>query len=477
MPDETLFHGIAVLIDDEINDPKASVAVIKRQIEDAGCHVVPLSAMPSDSSIPNFREVAFFVVDWKLNGAALQELGAEPGITSSVLEQQNEDSIVKFLHELRKVRFAPVFIFTNEPVDSVKEKLKGYTELYNADDPSHILVMDKKEVTNAGVFNVLTDWMKSAPSVYVLKSWEKFYEKAKNELFLDFYMKSTLWPLIIWKNFENDSVPPAALIGELIGRNLVSRMTPFECDLKPFSSQLEEIKKDKPAYESIVRKVLEGERFLHNSRLESDSLGPGDIFTTEDGAYLMNIRPDCDCIARGNNKLDSLDLYLLRGTEKAIVDLNFDREHGIILEQDNEAMVFPIYDGKVLCFKFKKLYTKRWRELKANRIGRLLPPYLTRLQQRYSSYLQRPGLSRLPEELFPEPPVNDRSVPPAAEQGIECAPEPETVVPDQVASTKVIGEAIPASEEAAESVAAVPRASVTEASGNNADTAAEIPST
>lgn len=475
MPDETLFHGIAVLIDDEINDPKASVAGIKKQIEDAGCHVVPLAAMPSDASVPNFREVAFFVVDWKLNGAALQELGAEPGITSSILEQQNEDSIVKFLHELKKVRFAPVFIFTNEPVDSVKGKLMEHAELYDADDPSHILVMDKKEVTDAGVFKVLTDWMKNAPSVYVLKSWEKFYEKAKNELFLDFYMKSTLWPLIIWKNFENDSVPPAALMGELIGRNLVSRMTPFECDLKPFNIQLEEIQKNKPAYEAIVLKVLEGERFLHNSRLESDSLEPGDIFTTDDGAYLINIRPDCDCIARGNNTLNSLDLYLLRGTKKAIAELKFDREHGVILEQDNEAMVFPIHDGKAVCFKFKKLYTKKWREVKANRVGRLLPPYLTRLQQRYSSYLQRPGLSRLPEELFPEPPSDDETVTPVAAQGVEYALAPDEVEPVTAPLAEVPAEAIPVAQEVVEVPPAVSPAPVTEAPANSADIHAETP--
>lgn len=54
-------------------------------------------------------------------------------------------------------------------------------------------------------------------------------------------------------------------------------------------------------------------------------------------------------------------------------------------------------------FKFRKLYTKKWQELKGIRVGRLLPPLLTRLQQRYSAYLQRPGLSRLPDAAFQSP--------------------------------------------------------------------------
>lgn len=469
MPDEALFHGIAVLIDDEINTD-ASIVEIRKQIEDAGCHVVALSDMPSDASVPNFREVAFFVLDWNLNGAALQALGAEPGITSSILEQQNEDSIINFLHKLKKVRFAPVFIFTNEPVDSVKGKLKAHAELYDGDAPSHILVMGKKEVTDAGIFTVLTDWLKNAPSVYLLKSWEKFYEKAKNELFLDFYMKSTLWPLIVWKNFESDGVTPAALMGELIGRNLLSRMTPFECDLETFDNQLEGIKKDTKAYEAIVAKVLEGERFLTNSRLEPETVAPGDIFFTEQN-YFINIRPDCDCIARGNNKLDNLELYLLKGTEKELADLGFDPKFGDIREKDNEARIFPIYGGKAFSFNFRNLHKKKWKEVKAGRVGRLLPPYLTRLQQRYSAYLQRPGLTRLPSELFPEPPVREGTETLALAQGVECALEPQTV--------EAVSAAPPESKlavrEVAEVVPAPQAAPVTETAANGPDTKTDIP--
>lgn len=36
-----------------------------------------------------------------------------------------------------------------------------------------------------------------------------------------------------------------------------------------------------------------------------------------------------------------------------------------------------------------------------NRVGRLLPPFVTRVQQRYASYLQRPGMPRIPEVFYP----------------------------------------------------------------------------
>jgi hypothetical protein len=400
--DDTLFHGIAVIIDDEIEDPDSSVKKIQKAIEEAGCHVVPLSAIPSEASVPNFREVAFFVLDWNLYGTALKVEEGFPLPAPAEIVQANEDNIFKFLRDLKRVRYAPVFIFTDEPVDNIIDKLKQQVDLYDEADASHILVMDKTEVSGKGVFKVLTKWMEGAPSVYVLKTWERAYEKAKNQLFIDFYGKSTWWPLVLWKNFMDDSMPPAPLLGDLIGRNLVSRMAPFACDLEPFLELLDEVKKDENAYRKIVRSVFEGERFLAGDRLDDTAFEPGDIFELDDG-YRINIRPDCDCVPRGSDTLDRLELYLLKGNERSFADLKYDDEYGFIPEQDNEAIIFPVYDGKALCFKFRRLYVVKGKELKGKRIGRLLPPYLTRLQERYSAYLQRPGLSRLPKVAFPAP--------------------------------------------------------------------------
>jgi hypothetical protein len=429
--DHTLFHGIAVVIDDEIQDPKASVKEIQKAIEEAGCHVVPLTGIPNEASVTNLREVAFFVLDWKLYGAALSEIaGGDPVQAPAGMVEENEESIVKFLRDLRKVRLAPVFIFTDEPVANIIERLKKHN-LYDATDPSHILVMDKAEVLKTGLFTVLTKWMGDAPSVYVLKTWERAYEKAKNQLFLDFYVKSTLWPLILWKNFKDDSVPPATLLGDLIGRNLASRMTSFTCDLEPYAALVDGIKKNPKAYEEIVRYVLEGERFLAADRLDQDSFEPGDIFEVDDG-YRVNIRPDCDCIPKGNDKLAKLDLYLLRGTERTFADLKYDAEYGLIPEQDNEAIIFPVYGGKALCFKFRKLYMRRWSELKDKRVGRLLPPFLTRLQQRYSAYLQRPGLSRMPSIAFPSRAPNETAL---VIETVAAAPVESTPVQSETAAT------------------------------------------
>ena len=103
--------------------------------------------------------------------------------------QENEDSIIAFLRNLKKkVRFAPVFIFTDEPVDTIIEKLKQHKDLYDETDPSHILVRDKQGVFKTGLFNVLSEWTGVSPlSLRSETMGEGITRGAKNEMFLDFY--------------------------------------------------------------------------------------------------------------------------------------------------------------------------------------------------------------------------------------------------------------------------------------------------
>jgi len=403
MPDPSLFHGIAVLIDDEIGDQNSAIRAIQAQIEDGGCSVIGLADIPNAAKLANFRSASFFVVDWYLYAAPLGDaLGVGTTAIPAGLKKENARRVIEFLKSLKQVRFAPVFIFTAGPVAEVADLLKTHPDLY---DPSYIFIKSKDEVRQTGVFTVLADSLRQAPSAYVLKMWERQYEQAKNQLFLDFYGKSVLWPLILWKTFKEDGVPPSAELGNLIGRNLLSRMTPYQFDLDSFEDgPLKALEGDKENYKNILMKVLEGERFLPGDQLHPDSIAPGDIFK-EGKHYFVNIRPDCDCIDRSKADQDSVQLYLLEGSKLSSGQIHFDSEYGEIRERDTETIIFPIDNGANISFKFKNLRIRNWGEIKGKRIGRLLAPFLTRLQQRYSGYLQRPGLTRVPEAAL-TPPTN-----------------------------------------------------------------------
>lgn len=399
MAKSQLFHGIAVVIDDEIDEPNTEVGELRQKIVEAGCHVVPLKALPASESIANLREVAFVVLDWNLNGTELFEIGVQ---LPASLRAQGEKELIEFLKQLKKTRFAPVFIFTNEPVAEITTKIEAEPELYNSDDPSHILVMSKSDVLSKGIFDVLDEWIKNTPSVFVLKSWERQYEKAKNELFLDFYTKSTIWPLVLWECFEMDSVGPSMALSEIIASNILSRTSPFDCDLEPYRSLLERL--DLSEHVTAIINVLEGERFLANDRLDPNSIQTGDIFRLAKGNFLINIRPVCDCIPRDGKTLDDMEVYALKGSRlsKSKLHSDFNPSYGQIVERDTQAVVFPVAGGIGLVFNFKELQVVKWSGIKDKRVGRLLPPVLTKLQQRYASYLQRPGLTRLPNRVIPK---------------------------------------------------------------------------
>jgi hypothetical protein len=414
MPDPALFNGIAVLIDDEIADETSNIKKIKAQIEEKGCHVLGLTAIPDATGLANLGGASFFIVDWNLYGTAVDaELGSPVSIPEGLSEQHTVE-MVSFLKDLKKVRLAPVFIFTNESVSEITNELKEHPELYDETDPSHISVVSKADILSKGVFSVLENWLKQAPSAYVLKRWELEYERAKNVLFGDFYSKSVLWPLILKKTFEQDDVSASLELGNLIGRNLRSRMTPFEFDLDQFDdAALKVLEGDKENYQAVLMKVLEGERFVPQDQLQPDSISPGDVFK-EGGKYFVNVRPECDCIPRGGTKIDDMELYLLAGDKlsPAKVASKYVPKYGTITETDSETIIFALTGSVTVSFRLKELSIKKWGECKGHRIGRLLPPFLTRVQQRFSAYLQRPGLGRVPVEAVGD--TTEVNTPPAA---------------------------------------------------------------
>jgi len=400
MLDPKLFHGIAVVIDDQVRSETENIRTIQEQIETAGCHVIGMTSLPSDLQLENLGGAAFFIVDWNLSGQPFQENDVTVAIPEG-LKVRLTSQIVDFLKKLKKVRVAPVFIFTNESIAVVTDELRKHPDLFVEADPSHILVKSKADVIARGIFAILGEWLSQAPSAYVLKRWEAEYERAKNQLFLDFYGKSVYWPLLLKKTFEKDDVPPSMALGNLIGRNLLSRMTPFEFNLDSFdASLLASLEANEVNYRETLLSVLEGERFLAPGRLHDDSVAPGDVF--KDGkSYYINIRPECDCIARKDEEQDGVELYLLKGSKLSSGQVNIQENYGQLDERDVEAAVFAMKDGSSFSFQFRELHKRPWGEMKHKRIGRLLSPFLTRLQQRYAAYLQRPGLPRIPPEAIP----------------------------------------------------------------------------
>jgi len=181
-------------------------------------------------------------------------------------------------------------------------------------------------------------------------------------------------------------------------------MDRISLDLSRFVGDIDSKHQSNPQeYEHTLKRVLEGERVLEAKRLDADSSAPGDFFQRQEAtaSIYINVRPECDAIKRAGRSMP--ELYLLKGQliDQSRIDINAD--HGQILDRDDQFTVYAMFNGATYRFGFKDLTIKSWDDMAAHRKGRLLPPFATRLQQKYAAYLQRSGLPAIPRVLRSAP--------------------------------------------------------------------------
>lgn len=396
--DREILEGVAIIIDDEIGNSK-SIDKLISDIEKRCIPCVKYKEIPDEKVIKHFHGISFVIIDWNfIAGETYSQLqGVKVG---GQLQKQQIVSNIEFIKKVKKHSFSPVFIFTNEDIDEVKSHLKSKHILFD-NKPNFLFVKDKSYFNKHDLFDTINEWVNTSPSIYVLNEWEKEYSKSKNSLFGEFYEMNPSWPKILWDTSDSDGVNPSHHLGNIISRNLITRMSPFDFDPKILNNT-----KKNPNPEEM-RKVLQGEKFVLKNKLHDTSIATGDVFKIN-RKYYINIRPDCDNIPNRSGDEDSIDdvcLYLLKGTQLSVNKESelFNKERGNFPERSDETVIFCMYNSRTIVFKFKTLKQDKWVNIKEKRIGRLLPPYITRIQQRYSHYLQREGLSKVPAHAIQEP--------------------------------------------------------------------------
>ena len=373
-----LFSGVGVIIDEAINEENASSNGIQKIIQSFESKHIPLikyTELP-DEYIEQFHSISFVILDWNLSGEA------------DVPEATINDNI-DFIKNLKKCCFVPIFIFSDEEPHTIKVKL----EEKGIDISKYpIFVKSKNELdTSEKLFEEIDKWLKSTPSIYVLKEWENAERKAKNQMLWDLSIIHSAWPNVLMQSIHDDGGDKHIDLMHLFQNNLSYRIDNPRFDDNIINNSLDGISKDE------LRRLLECERFIPNVSLPNHPFA-GDIYLIDE-SYYINIRPDCDIVR------EKKDLYLLKGNIINEEQINSKEENEIIFykgefqEKMNQCYTAFI-EGKILCFSLRKLTIKRWSEVKNNRLGRLLPPYITRIQQKYSSYLQRQGLPSIPNQAI-----------------------------------------------------------------------------
>jgi hypothetical protein len=381
-----LFRGVGVMIDDDLKPEKEVVAdaiwSIKKSFEDKNIPILTYYELP-DEKVKNFNSVSFLLLDWDL-------IGLGEGID---LPQAAINDNTAFIKQFNEICFAPVFIFSNEPVEAIKSALVQ-ARLYDDSKNNNIFIKSKSELRDVDLFTAIEEWIKETSSVYVLKEWELSLRQAKNSLFWDFYNINPAWAKILHKTINSDGGDLSYEMNEILFENLKTRILPitFNTGILSSTDGQPQIVADE------MKPVLEGQRFRNH---HLDMIFTGDIFL-RDNKYYINVRPQCDCIPRGEGQtLDNTKLYLIEGQEVLISDKNklkYSSKTGSFNDTDLEFTVFPICNNKAIRFNFKQLTMPEFQYWKQYRTGTLLSPFITRLIQKFASSMQRQGLPRIPEE-------------------------------------------------------------------------------
>ena len=391
MENENLFKGIGMVVDDHVYRGNDVINGIVKYLEnDNHLPLVKYEALPDKIESICFSNLSFLLLDWELN--TLVDDDGLP-IQDATLKAQNARENVDFIKQVVDKVVIPIFIFSNEDVNSIKNTLSEYN-IIDDDEKSPIFILSKSELFDNDkkciMFDKVNEWLKKTPSIYVTQKWKTAYLDAINVMALDMREASPFWPNLLWACYKSDGVNPSEEISSLINQNALSRIQPVEFDDEILSN----IEDDNNC---ALKNVLERQCFLKKDKLQLLST-TGDIYQRDKGKYYLNVRPACDCVGRKGE----CKVYLIKGKKLSSHDLQtfFDTKYGNFKEQQNFVIVGPI-ESAFIRFNFQEMEIKDYEEIKDQRIGRLLPPFITRVTQKYGLYIHRQGLPRLPKEVIP----------------------------------------------------------------------------
>lgn len=396
---EELFAGIGVVIDDKVfssDEQGDRIVTIVKELETVRKFpLVKYADLPGNDVLTKLTNVSFLLLDWEIEPKQ-DALGDDaPNVQlGDVLKEANENRVIEIVKQTLRNSLVPVFIFSNQDIETIKRKLTASdVDL----EKSQIFIKSKLELVGDGaLFSKIGEWVDGVSGVYVAKAWENAFIKAKNQFFAEMANNTSHWPKSLFQAAADDSTDPGEEITQAISQNIISRM-------QPIAISQEQIDKDAatPTKEEVLG-IMKGQFFLEK---DSDASMVGDFYAVKEQGhgekYYINIRPTCDCVNRDTN---SRFIYFLECDIMSGGQLRKQLDKGHFSESIDCAIVGPLYKGKYFRVKFKELRIGPESYWKRRKVGRILPPIINHIAERYGLYIQRQALPRLPDEILPQAP-------------------------------------------------------------------------
>lgn len=421
MSTEELFSGIGMVIDDQVFNPESSDKIISivENLESKGFPLAKYDKIPVVSG-GNIAKFSFVLLDWEL--VSISDEQGSPIPLASELVKSTRDPLLQFIKTIIKDCYVPIFIFSNNEVENIKNILQNNKiDIDNAP----IFIKNKSDLISDGVVKEIGAWIDKMPSIYVLKVWDNAVERAKIHTFQQL-SNTKYWPLVIWETAEDDSVNPNEELLDVLTQNIFERMQPLSIE----KEQLFKIGEIKPTKDEVLN-VLRAQRLEVSPNREASMTG--DIYKIGE-KYYLNIRPTCDCVDRKEQectnckKKNCLEcsnankVYLIKFEALKQKDEKelFEHKYGVFKERNNEAILGPLMGEKFYRFKFKDITIRLYSDVKDNKEGRILQPFIRHITERYALYIQRQALPRIPSQAISDD-CSDHTLGESKEEpGVHC---------------------------------------------------------
>lgn len=402
--------GPVAFIDDELGDEASEAFKLLEEIRATGRPVVTSKGVPPelDAWIAHWQNLAFAVVDWDLTPNAAGSRGSMGSSGGATLSEFHRKELFAFLTKLMKHVYCPIFIVSAENTDDIQRQISENPEflLSSGGLDGRITVLPKSAVLDH-LDTKVSELISASPSLTALTAWAREHDAAKNRMFIELNSSVPDWPIYVWNAAEGE-VDPAYELAAVISTNLLSRhnLVPFDVDVMtgPLGGLSGEGR----------RRVSQGRTWISNDKLSERMVLPGDIFKlpesddnekSDDNKIWINISPACRTVGReirtdadGTIVRAPIQLHLLCGRQ--LKPPKSEGELKDMAKAVNSIVIHTLLGDSPFKFDFSVACMMSWEEIREKRIARLLPPFVTRLQQMHAAYIQSEGLPKVTIDLY-----------------------------------------------------------------------------
>ncbi|MGD9678990.1 MAG: hypothetical protein AB7V16_11670 [Vulcanibacillus sp.] len=424
-------NGMLVYIDDKYNVEKECIELIKSMNESQYLHMVFKEIPPNDFFQKNRYTISMVIMDWVLWEEKNEFESEKEKLEYKLKVEKLIDSNIDFISYIISNNL-PIIIFARQDETNLKKVIEEKNKTLKDKMQSLLHISNKK----SDLKNVINEWYNKMPSVKIFDYINQEIQRAKIDFFADMIISNNTWIKSLWCSIRDEkninpemkeeknrlsevSIEFAHFIFNGI-KNRMGNITEFakEDYLKVIDGLNESDIND-------YKRLLENSRYIPDEKIDKNSVMSGDLYSNGE-KYCINVRADCDT-ARING---DVTVYVVSG--KSITEIDFlnkkicskcctEHEHpspflGNYLEllyNDVNVTIPYIAGQKIIQFNLKDLdvvkydvSTKSFEKVngenkyKYSRIGRVLPPYSQKVQQRFSQYMTRLGLDSIPKSFI-----------------------------------------------------------------------------